>query len=172
MSSLKFEQALWFTLRWEGGYVDDPDDRGGETKYGISKHSFPDLHIRSLTIEDAAQIYQKGYWAPVHGDDLPAPLGMALFDFAVNSGVSRSTRVLQRLIGAKPDGDFGPGTLFAARTNLASLSRASGVELAREVNSQRMEMISRLVSGSPSQAKFLNGWTRRIMELDRFVGIL
>ena len=57
-----FSEVIEDTLSHEGGYVFDPDDLGGETNWGISKRQYPDLDIKSLTREDAIDIYYKDYW--------------------------------------------------------------------------------------------------------------
>jgi hypothetical protein len=57
-----FERAVAFVLRHEGGYVNDPRDPGGETKYGISKRAYPRLDIKGLTEADAKEIYRRDYW--------------------------------------------------------------------------------------------------------------
>ena len=54
-----FERAIDKTLAWEGGYVNDPKDPGGETKYGISKRAHPDVDIKNLSREKACAIYKK-----------------------------------------------------------------------------------------------------------------
>ena len=46
---MKFSEAIEIVLKHEGGYVNDPDEPGGETKYGISKRSFPKYYIKNLT---------------------------------------------------------------------------------------------------------------------------
>jgi len=76
-----------FVLSWEGGYVNDPRDPGGETKYGISKRAHPDVDIKNLTIEQAKAIYREEYWNRINGDELTFPEALALMDFAVHSGV-------------------------------------------------------------------------------------
>jgi len=82
----KFESALAFVLAAEGGYVNDPNDPGGETKYGISKKAYPLLDITNLTREQAVDIYRRDYWNKVKGDELPAGVDIAAFDTAVNMG--------------------------------------------------------------------------------------
>jgi hypothetical protein len=89
-----FPEAFDFVIGREGGYNNDPRDPGGETKYGISKRSYPDLDIASLTLDDARRIYQQHYWDRVGGDELPAPLALVVFDTAVHSGVSRALKFL------------------------------------------------------------------------------
>lgn len=86
----QFEQAIAFTLSWEGGYVNDPNDPGGETKYGISKKSYGHLDIKNLTVEQAKAIYYEDYWLPskAYLDDYPACV--IRLDIAVLMGVARS----------------------------------------------------------------------------------
>lgn len=90
-----FEKAIQFTLRWEGGYVNDPDDPGGETNYGIAKAFYPDLDIKNLTKEQAIEIYYKDYWLRYGCDKLPYPLNIAFFDSTVNPGIKHARRFLQ-----------------------------------------------------------------------------
>lgn len=86
----QFEQAIAFTLSWEGGYVNDPNDPGGETKYGISKKSYGHLDIKNLTVEQAEAIYYEDYWLPSRAylDDYPTCA--IRLDIAVLMGVARS----------------------------------------------------------------------------------
>lgn len=86
----EFEKAIKFTLRWEGGYTDDPNDPGGETKYGISKKSYPTLDIINLTLEHAKEIYFENYWKKADCDILDFPMNLIVFDTAVNLGVTRA----------------------------------------------------------------------------------
>lgn len=88
-----FPIAIAFTLCWEGGYVNDPADPGGETNHGISKKAHPDLDIKNLTVEEAKEIYRKEYWLGAGCDRLPIAESIALFDTAVNIGVSRALKI-------------------------------------------------------------------------------
>jgi lysozyme family protein len=90
----------------EGGYVNNPADPGGETKWGISKRSYPNLDIASLTRDQAAEIYKRDFWE--HLGDIPDAVKFQAFDFAVNSGLSTAIRKLQAAIGVADDGIFGP----------------------------------------------------------------
>lgn len=95
-------------LGHEGNYVNDPNDPGGETKFGISKRSYPKVDIKNLTVEQAIVIYKTDFWDVLDGDHIPFPVAFQLFDFAVNSGVSTAIRYLQRAIGVADDGYWGP----------------------------------------------------------------
>lgn len=108
--SNNFLQAIKFTLPWEtgrdrkgnpredGGYTNDPNDPGGETKWGISKRAHPELNIKELTIAQALEIYKKDYYdkykefksSPLILDDMPVSYAVAVFDTGVNCGVNRT----------------------------------------------------------------------------------
>jgi len=83
-----FQAAFTLVVGAEGGYVNDPNDPGGETKYGISKRSFPDVDIANLTLEQAQQIYLTRYWEPLQIDDKPWNIALLKFDAAVNQGAN------------------------------------------------------------------------------------
>lgn len=89
-----FEKAIDFVLKWEGGYSNDPNDPGGETKYGISKKSYPKEDIKNMTLERAKKIYYENYWLKAGCDKLPEPMNLVMFDTAVNMGRSRAKQFL------------------------------------------------------------------------------
>lgn len=96
-----FAQALSFTLQREGGYVNDPDDPGGETNYGLSKRAYPDLDLRNLTLETASRIYWRDYWyEPGFAlvAEVAPELAVRLFDLGVNCGTGTAAKMLQRAI--------------------------------------------------------------------------
>lgn len=84
--SANFDRAFTIVVGIEGGYVNDPADPGGETKYGISKRRYPDLDIKSLTLDQAKAIYLRDYWNPHDLDDLEYGKALLVFDCAVNGG--------------------------------------------------------------------------------------
>lgn len=90
----EFLEALEFTLRWEGGYVNNPADPGGETKFGISKLSYPLLDIKNLTKEQASAIYYLDYWLPSFAGNYTPPMDLLLFDIAVLCGVHHANGYL------------------------------------------------------------------------------
>ena len=100
---MNFDQAFDRLLGHEGGYVNDSRDPGGETNWGISKRSYPNVDIKALTQADAKAIYRRDFWAPVRADELPDVVRFDVFDAAVNHGVSQSAKWLQRAAGAQPD---------------------------------------------------------------------
>lgn len=151
--SSAFDDAVRFVLGIEGGESDDPRDLGGLTKYGISQRAYPHVDIRALTADDAKDIYYRDYWLPVHGDDLPRGVALALFDMAVNSGVDGAVKTAQRSLGLPVDGVIGPNTLAA----LSSMSR----EQLALMLADRIVRISR----GPGWQTYARGWSKRILLL-------
>lgn len=117
---MSFDKAFQITVGVEGGYVNDPADPGGETRYGISKRAHPDVDIKSLTLDQAKDIYRRDYWQAASCDSMPERIGHLVFDCAVHHGVKTAIKLLQRALKVADDGEFGPitrGTLTARDTN-------------------------------------------------------
>lgn len=89
-----FDRAFALLIGEEGGYVNDPADPGGETKYGISKRAYPAIDIKNLTLDQAKAIYKRDYWDRMGCDTRPWGPALVLFDCAVNQGVKRATQLL------------------------------------------------------------------------------
>lgn len=136
-----FRKSLAFVLKWEGGYVNDPDDPGGETKWGISKRNHPTLDIPNLTPEQAAKIYSDEYWDPAGCDSLPFPVCTAVFDTAVNLGVSRAVSWIKQSKDIK------------------------------EFLDTRKRYYYSTINKNPPSIKYLRGWLNRLNDLQKFVDI-
>ena len=149
-----FSDALAFTLTWEGGLANHPDDPGGVTKYGISQRAYPELDIRNLTSDEAARIYRRDYWDQIRGDELPGAVGFVLFDYAVHSGVERAQRALQLAAGVKDDGVLGPATMAAVAAHPVPA-------LVIEILHLRGEQLVRFSTGRTKA--FALGWARRLV---------
>jgi lysozyme family protein len=116
----------------EGGFVDDPDDPGGATKYGVTIHTMRSLgldltgngvvdrdDVKEITRERAAEIYVEHYFIRPGISQLPEALQASVFDMMVNAG-SNAVKLLQRLLtdmgfACVPDGAIGPQTITAAQ---------------------------------------------------------
>lgn len=149
-----FDKVLAFTLTWEGGYVNDPADPGGETKYGISKKAYPSLNIANLTKEQAAEIYKRDYWDRGKCDKLPYPANIVHFDCCVNVGLGQSAKILQRAAGIDDDGIIGPNTLQAANNDNPQFLALSAI-------TERDLYYEDLVNRRPALLKYINGWKNR-----------
>lgn len=143
------------------GYVNDPLDRGGETKFGVAKNANPDLDITALTWEEAKLVYYKRYWMQAHCNELPARLAVLHFDGAVNSGVGRAAKFLQRAVGAVADGAIGPATI-------ALVQQKDEIEMCHEICDFRARFYEEIVANDHTQTKYLKGWLRRIQEMRDF----
>jgi lysozyme family protein len=121
---MNFEIAILRVLGNEGGYTVNPSDPGGETQWGISKRSYPDVDIKSLTREAAQEIYRRDFWAPIHGDEWPLSMSFQILDFAVNAGIETAKRKAQTALNLADDGVWGPVSLEAMRTANPSIFTA------------------------------------------------
>lgn len=144
-------------LGHEGGYVNDPEDPGGETKWGISKRSYPELNIAELTRDFAIQIYHAHFWEKINADSLPNAVAFQVLDSAVNSGLVQSIRFLQRAVGVADDGVAGPVT----RRAIASMDHN---DLLLLFLAERLEFMTKLKNW-PAHGK---GWARRIAQNLRY----
>lgn len=164
---MKFADALRFVLAREGGYVNDPVDPGGPTNYGVTQrvydayradHGLPVRPVRDIGMDEVAHIYDARYWDAVRGDDLLALDGnvaLQVFDMAVNAGVSRASKLLQRALHVTPeDGILGPATMRELRG--ADLPTLRDKYLA-----EREIFYRALVAQKPALDKFLKGWLKR-----------
>lgn len=110
---MDFENSFLALIGNEGGYVCNPSDPGGETRYGISKRAYPMEDIANMTLDRAKLIYLRDYWGPAGCDAVPDAIKFDLFDTAVNSGVKTAIKMLQSACGETQDGILGPHTLQA-----------------------------------------------------------
>lgn len=148
---MTFDIAFDRLIGHEGGYVNDPNDPGGETKWGISKRAYPHLNIKELTREDVRKIYREDFWLRIHADALFDGVAFQTFDFAVNSGIETAIRYLQRAVGVADDGFWGPVSLEAAE-------RMTEPDTIMRLNAERLDFMTRLKNW-PHAGR---GWARRI----------
>jgi len=157
-----FDTCLAFTLRKEGGYVDNPADPGGATNMGITLATYREwshdsdlgpIQIEDMTERTARAIYRSLYWNPSRGDALPVGVDLSVFDMGVNAGIWASARLLQRalgFVGEEVDGCIGPETLSAA-------AKCDGPTLVNDL-AERQSAYYRSLSDFPT---FGTGWLNR-----------
>lgn len=136
-----FDQAVGMVLKHEGGYVNDPVDPGGETKYGISKRAYPKVDIAGLTVDGAKAIYKRDYWDAIGADQLPANVRYAAFDTAVNMGVGVARKFLKE----------------------------SGGDLDKFIGLRRARYAA-IIQKNPKMAKYQKGWNNRLNEVAALSG--
>jgi len=151
--TVTFDQAFDRLMSHEGGYVNDPADPGGETKFGISKRSYPSEDIPNLTRERAKEIWARDFWSRVHADTLYDGVAYQLSDFAYHSGAETAIRKYQQALGVSDDGHFGPLSRAAA----AATSESDQI---MRLNAVRLDFLTRR-SNWPVHGK---GWARRIAQ--------
>lgn len=152
---MAFNNCIEIILKHEGGYVNNPKDSGGETKYGIIKRYFPDLDIKNLTIEDAKSIYYEKYWQPMLLDQInDENIQLEIFDYGINAGIRRAIRTAQQICKIMVDGLMGIQTIQAINT-----FKADFVYLYKHARRVHYEF---LANKYPKNEKFLKGWLNRI----------
>lgn len=157
-----FLPAFGHILIYEGGYVNDPDDPGGETKYGISKRAFPDEDIANLTLDRAHDIYMEDYWRPLGCSHIGSQdVAEEVFEQGVHMGTGAAGAILQEalnLLGAKleVDGAIGPQTLEAVNTYRHTDA------LLKAMQCLQFDYYKKLIERKPKMRKFMRGWLRRI----------
>lgn len=151
--SHQFYKYIDRVLDHEGGYVNHPHDPGGETKYGITKRTYPHLDIRNLTREQAIEIYRTDFWERYQVGKFPNEVAFQVLDAAINHGGGNAIRWIQRAVGVADDGIVGPLTH-------AAVWRVSTTDLVLLFNSERLRFYT-LLSTFPT---FGRGWVRRVAD--------
>ncbi len=134
-----FEKIIAFVLEEEGGYVNHPSDPGGETKYGISKRSYPTTDIKNLTVQDAMEIYRRDYWKD-RWEALGFPLAACMLDTAINMGGGRAEKFLAQ----------------------CDKSYVQFLQL-------RIARYKEIIANRPASKAFEKGWMNRMTRLRRFI---
>lgn len=159
-----FSNVLPLVLAHEGGYVNHPKDPGGATNKGVTQGVYDDYRrnrgldprsVRSITRAEIQDIYKRQYWDMVNGDELPAGLDYAVFDYGVNSGPGRAAKDLQRTVGARVDGQIGEETIRLCR----EAADRDEVKLIEDYCNRRM----RFLRGLRTWGTFGKGWKRRVV---------
>ena len=177
MSDVDFDRALVFVLKMEGGYANDPDDRGGATNFGVTQKNYDKWRtaqeidtrdVKLISEDEVRVIYRTQYWQKARCDDLPWPVCLAHFDGFVQHRPRVASQILQRAtnyIARDPlrvDGLVGVMTTEAVR-------RQDPRMLSRSIVIERLFFYSRIVERDRTQAKFLKLWRPRMERLIKAV---
>lgn len=147
-----FKKALQFVLKWEGGYVNNPNDKGGATNKGITQntynawlkyHNKPSKDVRNITDAEVESIYYQNYWLKAGCDKMSTKFAVLAFDTAVNMGVRRVSEFMKIAEWKYPE------KFIKAREDKYR-------EFAKYGN----------------QKIFLQGWLNRLNSLEKFVNTL
>jgi len=164
----RYKSCLDVILAAEGGYVNDPTDRGGATNKGITqrtynawltKHQLPLRSVEDIDDEEVSEIYEENYWV----SDLPYLIDLCVFDAAVQHGRVKAIRWLQTVVKCPTDGISGKNTIFA--TNAYKLTHSTK-ELLQEYIKLRRAFYRDIILNDPTQAKYKKGWENRLIKLE------
>ena len=164
----KVELLAPIIFKWEGGFVNDPVDRGGATNKGVTiatwravgydKDGDGDIDIedlRKLTVEDATIVLKKTYWDRWKADEIHnQSIANILVDWVWGSGIW-GIKIPQRILGVVDDGVVGPKTI-------AAINSADQSELFKKIWLSRKDFLNGIVKNNPSQQRFIKGWINRL----------
>lgn len=153
-----YQEAINQVFQDEGGYSNDVGDPGGPTNYGITiadarmywKSDATAEDVKTMPKSVAEEIYAKHYATPLQYNLLPAGVDYAVLDYGINSGIHRSAKVLQHLVGVPADGIIGPVTVEAA-------GKAQPLNLIDNIYQERLAFLKSLSTWS----RFGRGWESR-----------
>ena len=157
-----FQKSLELILKSEGGFSNDPHDPGKITNLGVTQnaweayvgHQVDEAEMRGLMPEIVAPFYKARYWDACKCDQLPLGIDYAVFDFAVNAGVSRASKTMQSALGTAADGIVGPATLGVA-------VNADPDHFLEKFSAAKEQFYRNL----PTFEHFGKGWLRRVSEV-------
>ena len=164
-----FEVSLPQILRYEGGYVNHPNDPGGHTNKGITLAVYSNYLGRQATVDDlknisdrhVRDIYKTKYWDVTRCDELPTGLDFAVFNICVNGGPRRAVKTLQVALGVEVDGALGPITLQAAKDSKPE-------EVLPKFFRELRRFYNNLATRRQSMKVFLRGWLNRTDHAEDF----
>ena len=169
-----FEEIIEVVLAHEGGFVDDPDDRGGATNWGVTQAVWEDFledeftseDVKGFTREQAIELYKEEFWIPSQAEKLPAEVREVYFDMCVNHGQRNAVKILQTCVNSKGgnlevDGGIGPNTIGAC-----SDLRLWEVQVERSGFYWNLVFKGSFYGKRNNQAKFIRGWIRRCFNLE------
>lgn len=170
---MNIDQEIDNLIAREGGYVNDQDDNGGPTKYGITQKTLENWLARTVTLEDvqnlskktAREIYYSWYYIKPGINELPAELQALMIDMAAHHGRRNAIKILQRALYDRSylpsekaiDGKIGPQTTLASRTAQGDMGR----RLLKIIIARRVIFCENIVKRDPTQRKKLADWVAR-----------
>lgn len=154
-------------LRWEGGFVNDPDDAGGATNKGVTIATFRKFYgadatvaqLQKITDQQWLHIFRVGYWEKFRADEIEdQSVANICVDWLYNSGIVAIKRV-QKIVGVEDDGIVGTKTI-------AAINKREADPLFYQIRAARIAFVETIARNKPSQRKFLQGWKNRILSFD------
>ena len=169
MSSF-FDRALEYVLKNEGGFVNDPNDPGGATNYGITQGTYASwrgepvnaLDVETMSLEEAGTIYRERYWTPLGCDKLRQyPIACAMFDAGVLFGIHASaTSAQQASMFMLPEGLVVDGKIGVK--SIAALDLVQPQVFLPGFRHMLRQRVNRIIELRPTSERYRDGWNARI----------
>ena len=166
MTEVIWNSAFNLLMENEGGFVNNPKDPGGATNRGVTQKSYnawrrkrglPVQSVELMTIEETRQFYREEYWLRAKCDRYPDCFSVAVFDYAVNSGVNKAVKDFQKALGVVADGIVGNQTIGAA-------NRLPPRPVLKAYMDGRLDFLMSLKTWK----HFGNGWGKRVKKVQNF----
>lgn len=158
-------------LKWEGGFVNDPDDLGGATNKGVTFKTYklyrnrkglpiPSVgDLKRLSNDEFTDILKTMFWDACRSDEISSQsVANAIVDWAWHSGTTTAAKEIQRVLEVKADGIIGNITLSA-------INSQSPLPLFGKIKAARVKYIERICKSRPENQKYYRGWMNRINDL-------
>lgn len=166
-----FKEILANTLSYEGGFT---VDHAGATNKGVTQTTYdayrtsqkkPKQAVKDISDDEVENIYRTDFFEKQKYDKMPHSIAGLMFDFGVNSGPARANKILQKIVGAKPDGAIGPNTLFAVEKFIVDKGEQA---LRQKIAEARSNFVNFLASENPDKyGPYIKGWSNRISGIDK-----
>lgn len=167
----KVELLVPHILKWEGGFVNDPDDLGGSTNKGVTlktykaycrRKGYPvptEERLKNLTDERFCDILKTMYWDACRADKIESQsVANAIVDWGWNSGTVTAAKEVQKILGVAADGIIGNITL-------AAINSRSPLPLFGAIQQARLAYLDKICVSRPANRKYLKGWYNRVNSL-------
>lgn len=172
-----FLKAFEETMKFEGGYGNDPHDPGGETYKGVArkmnskwegwtvidlmktKSAFPRILDSNVDLQNLIrEFYMVNYWNKVSGDAITdQEIAESIFDFSVNAGISTSVKLAQIIVEASPDGVMGQDTI-------SKINRYTSREFLAIFAIHKIARYVHICENRVESKKYFYGWVKRTLE--------
>lgn len=162
------EELMPIICKWEGGYANHPNDKGGCTMKGVTIGTFQEYFgndktcsdLKNINDEEWLYVFKDGYWNPCKGDDIEnQSVANIIVDWAWMSGVKTVAKKVQKLLNVEPDGIIGKQTIKA-------INSVNPEQLFNSIYNERVKYYNTIVEKNPSQEVFLKGWLNRLNDFE------
>lgn len=162
------EKLMPFIYKWEGGYANHPNDKGGCTMKGVTIGTFRKYfgddktcsELKNITDDEWLYVFEEGYWNPCKANEIEnQSIANIIVDWAWMSGTKSVIKKIQKILRVDADGIVGNKTINAINT-------VNQEELFNNIYNKREEYYYNICENNPSQKVFLKGWLNRLRDFE------